>query len=77
MFNIHPYKSLNKIKKKFLKLKKFLKIISRCTLSFSKDFLDVLISLILIIFLFPLVIIISILIWYKIDFQFLFKKDQG
>lgn len=44
---------------------------------FFKRFLDVLISLILIIFLFPLVIIISILIWYKIGFPIFIQKRPG
>ena len=44
---------------------------------FFKRFLDILISLIIIIFLFPLMLIISILIWYKIGFPIFIQKRPG
>lgn len=44
---------------------------------FFKRFLDILISLILIIFLFPVMIIISILVWYKIGFPIFIQKRPG
>lgn len=44
---------------------------------FFKRFLDIFISLIIIIILFPLIIIISILIWYKIGFPIFIQKRPG
>ena len=44
---------------------------------FFKRFLDILISLIIIISLFPLMLIISILIWYKIGFPIFIQKRPG
>jgi len=44
---------------------------------FFKRFLDIFISLILIIFLFPLIFIISILIWYKIGFPIFIQNRPG
>ena len=44
---------------------------------YFKRFLDIFISLILIILLFPLMIIISILVWYKIGFPIFIQKRPG
>lgn len=44
---------------------------------FFKRFLDIFISLIIIFFLFPLMIVISILIWYKIGFPIFIQKRPG
>ena len=45
--------------------------------SFFKRFLDIFLSLIIIIILFPLMIVISILIWYKIGFPIFIQKRPG
>jgi undecaprenyl phosphate N,N'-diacetylbacillosamine 1-phosphate transferase len=44
---------------------------------FFKRFLDIFLSLIIIIILFPLMIVISILIWYKIGFPIFIQKRPG
>ena len=44
---------------------------------FFKRFLDIFISSIIIFFLFPIMIIISILIWYKIGFPIYIQKRPG
>ena len=44
---------------------------------YFKRFLDIFISLFLIILLFPLMIIISILVWYKIGFPIFIQKRPG
>ena len=44
---------------------------------YIKRLFDIILSSVLILFLFPLMILIFFLVWIFIDFQYFFKKDQA